>query len=253
MPCVFDPTLWTPAGPSADPRGIRFDTPFGAVEGCWWPSRIQLFHVRPVLAPPRAPGALPAIGERTESFGSLPRIGPLPAGSGSALVSARAADLVRQSQLWLGPAAQALETACILALRALARQTLDPAGRGDPNPDHLRASFSARALTFSFVVSSPVGLLPSGSPARPRHHVALKAVRLRPDGLLPVIRRLRRIRHDGFLVPVEALDLALPTFASAHARIAALRDAEARLLEAGADLDRMARDNGLAPLRLEIS
>lgn len=257
MPQTFDPTLWTPIGPGEDPRGTRFDTPFGVVEGRWWPNRIQIFHVRPVLAPPAAPDQPPTVGERTESFGSLPRIGALPTGCGPALVSARAADLVRQAGLWLGPAAHALEVACILALRALARQAPNAAGHGDPGL--LEARFSTGALTFNLAIGGfPPGSVRSGLPgwhrtaeARARYDAALKAAHIRPDGLLPALRRLRRISDGGILEPRETLLLALPSFATAHARIAAFHGAEARLREAGADLDRLARDNRLAPLLLE--
>jgi len=257
MARIFDPSLWTPIGPGEDPRSVRFDTPFGPVEGRWWPNRIQLFYVRPILVSPTTPYLLPSVEERTESFGSLPRIGPLPAGDGPALVSARAKDLVLQSRLWLGSSAFTLKIACILALRALARQVPRAAGYGDPGL--LVARFSSEALIFTAAGGGfPPGSALAGMPGwgftnedRARYNAAKKAATIRPHGLLPALRRLRHIR-DGILEPVKILALTLPPFPSAHVRFAVLQKAETRLREVGADLTRLARDNGLESLCLEI-
>lgn len=256
MAHAFDPARWTPLGPGQDPRGTRFQAPFGIVEGRWWPGRIQLFHVLPRLAAPASLDLLPAVLDYCDSFGSIPRLGPVPAGGD--LTARRAEDLALNAARWLGPAGGALQIACILALRALARA--HRAAAGDADPETLVARFERAGLTFVLAAggfppgSARAGLrgFPQSDAERAREIAAARAATIRPDGILPALRKLRWIRPaTGTLDAFDRLPLALPTFATAHGRLAAFQGAEDRLAEAGADLDRLARENGLPPLVLE--
>jgi len=256
MPHAFDPARWDPIGPGQDPRGTRFQAPFGVVEARWWPARIQLFHVLPRLQAPASPDLLPPVGDHCDSFGSLPRIGPVPTGAN--ITDARARDLALQAGRWLGPGAAALQTACVLALRALARAHPKAAGTGDPGL--LEARFDRAGIVFTLASGGfPPGSLRAGlrgwprdEADRERERAVLAQVRIRPDALLPALRKLRWIRpNTGTLEAVEKIRLALPDLATAHARLAAFHGVEETLAQAGADLGRLARDNGLPPLVLE--
>jgi hypothetical protein len=58
----------------------------------------------------------------------------------------------------------------------------------------------------------------------------LAQARIRPDALLPALRKLRRIRPaTGILEAFEKLPLALPDFATAHTRLAVFHDVEETL------------------------
>jgi len=256
MSRAFDPTHWRPIGPGLDPRGTRFQTPFGVVEGRWWPARIQLFHVLPRLQAPASLDLLPLVGDHCDSFGSLPRIGPLP--TGPQIADARARDLALQASRWLGPGAAALQMACVLALRALARAHPKAAGTADPGL--LVAKFDRTGIVFALASGGvPPGSLHAGLRGWPRDEAdrererkILAQARIRPDALLPALRKLRRIRPTtGTIEALEKLPLALPDFATAHIRLAAFHGVEETLAQAGADLRRLARDNGLPPLVLE--